>query len=305
MNIETRKEKEQIMKTITLNEMKKILDDTLSDLKNKKIKNANLVFYGEKGIGRRSVISEWEEKHAEEITYAKLEMDDITEVIENEYGEDAVTERPTYGILELDDEFWFNDSVYEDDENDEFVHTYTVTDVNCARKNVDKKVKAFTEILKDRKYSPSPLSSSPVNDTKLDLHNVGLIIATAAIKGNPGTIAPIPEIEECSKVYNVFPSVEEFKAYFDEQTTTGKYKNEDKIKIEVFKKVLSSPRFKFISNEEGSFTPYKFISWFKYCDSGDKYEILSQLRSLSSDDPCDEAAEMFEKITLELEVVRF
>ena len=101
------------MKTITLNEMKKILDDTLSDLKNKKIKNANLVFYGEKGIGRRSVISEWEEKHAEEITYAKLEMDDITEVIENEYGEDAVTERPTYGILELDDEFWFNDSVYE------------------------------------------------------------------------------------------------------------------------------------------------------------------------------------------------
>ena len=53
------------MKTITLNEMKKILDDTLSDLKNKKIKNANLVFYGEKGIGRRSVISEWEEKHGE------------------------------------------------------------------------------------------------------------------------------------------------------------------------------------------------------------------------------------------------
>ncbi len=132
-----------------------------------------------------------------------------------------------------------------------------------------------------------------------------MIIATAAIKGNPGTVAPIPEIEECSKVYNVFPSAEEFKEYFDEQTTTGKYKNEDKIKIEVFKKVLSSPRFKFISNEDGSFTPYKFISWFKYCDSGDKYEILSQLRSLSSDDPCDEASEMFEKITLELEVVRF
>ena len=232
------------MKTITLNEMKKILDDTLSDLKNKKIKNANLVFYGEKGIGRRSVISEWEEKHAEEITYAKLEMDDITEVIENEYGEDAVTERPTYGILELDDEFWFNDSVYEDDENDEFVHTYTVTDVNCARKDVAKKVKVFTEILKDRKYSASTIMSAPYFEINYDLHNVGLIIATAAIKGNPGTIAPIPEIEECSSVYNVFPSVEEFKEYFDEQTTTGKYKNEDKIKIEVFKKVLSSPRFK-------------------------------------------------------------
>ena len=288
------------MKTITLNEMKKILDDTLSDLKNKKIKNANLVFYGEKGIGRRSVISEWEEKHAEEITYAKLEMDDITEVIENEYGEDAVTERPTYGILELDDEFWFNDSVYEDDENDEFVHTYTVTDVNCARKDVAKKVKVFTEILKDRKYSASTIMSAPYFEINYDLHNVGLIIATAAIKGNPGTIAPIPEIEECSSVYNVFPSVEEFKEHFDEKTTTGKYKSEDKIKIEVFKKVLSSPRFKFISNEEGSFTPYKFISWFKYCDSGDKYEILSQLRSLSSDDPCDEVAEMFDKITNEL-----
>lgn len=291
------------MKTITLNEMKKILDDTLSDLKNKKIKNANLVFYGEKGIGRRSVISEWEEKHAEEITYAKLEMDDITEDIENGWGEEAVKERPTYGIRELDDDWCCSDFLYEDDENDEFVHTYTVADVNCARKDVAKKVKVFTEILKDRKYSASTIMSAPYFEINYDLHNVGLIIATAAIKGNPGTIAPIPEIEECSKVYNVVPSVEEFKAYFDEQTTTGKYKSEDKLKIEVFKKVLSSPRFKFISNEDGSFTPYKFILWFKYCDSESKDEILSQLRSVSSDDPCDEAAEMFEKITLELEVV--
>ena len=303
MNIETRKEKEQIMKTITLNEMKKILDDTLSDLKSKKIKNANLVFYGEKGIGRRSVISEWEQKHAEVITCDYLTMRDITEEIENGWGEEAVTERPTYGIPELD----FDCSYYleEDNEDDELVHSYIVTNVNCARKDVAKKVKVFTEILKDRKYSPSSLSASPVNETKLDLHNVGLIIATAAIKGNPGTIAPIPEIEECSNVYNVFPSVEEFKAYFDEQTTTGKYKNEDKLKIEVFKKVLSSPRFKFISNKDGSFTPYKFILWFKYCDPGCKDEILSQLRSLSSDDPCDEVAEMFDKITHELEVVRF
>ena len=301
MNIETRKEKEQIMKTITLNEMKKILDDTLSDLKSKKIKNANLVFYGEKGIGRRSVISEWEEKHAEEITCDYLTMRDITEEIENGWGEEAVTERPTYGIPELD----FDCSYYleEDNEDDELVHSYIVTNVNCARKDVAKKVKVFTEILKDRKYSASTIMSAPYFEINYDLHNVGLIIATAAIKGNPGTIAPIPEIEECSSVYNVFPSVEEFKEYFDEQTTTGKYKNEDKVKIEVFKKVLSSPRFKFISNEDGSFTPYKFISWFKYCDSGDKYEILSQLRSLSSDDPCDEVAEMFEKITLELEVV--
>lgn len=283
--------------------MKKVLDDTLSDLKSKKIKNANLVFYGEKGIGRRSVISEWEEKHASEITCDYLTMRDINEEIENGWGEEAVTERPTYGIPELD----FDCSYYleEDNEDDELVHSYIVTNVNCARKDVAKKVKVFTEIIKDRKYSASTIMSAPYFDTHLDLHNVGLIIATAAIKGNSGTIAPIPEIEECSNVYNVFPSVEEFKAYFDEQTTTGKYKNEDKVKIEVFKKVLSSPRFKFISNEEGSFTPYKFISWFKYCDSGDKYEILSQLRSVSSDDPCDEVAEMFEKITLELEVVRF
>lgn len=287
------------MKTITLNEMKKILDDTLSDLKNKKIKNANLVFYGDKGIGRRSVISEWKYEHDEEITCDYLTMRDINEEIENGWGEEAVTERPTYGIPELD----FDSSYYleEDNEDDELVHSYIVTDVNCARKDVAKKVKAFTEILKDRKYSPSSLSASPFNETKLDLHNVGLIIATAAIKGHScGTIAPIPEIEKCSKVYNVFPSVEEFKAYFDEQTTTGKYKNEDKVKIEVFKKVLSSSHFKFISNEDGSFTPYKFISWFKYCDSGDKYEIQSQLRSLSSDDPCDEVAEMFDKITNEL-----
>lgn len=291
------------MKTITLNEMKKILDDTLSDLKNKKIKNVNLVFYGEKGIGRRSVISEWEQEHAEEITCDYLTMRDITEEIENGWGEEAVTERPTYGIPELD----FDCSYYleEDNEDDELVHSYIVTNVNCARKDVAKKVKVFTEILKDRKYSASTIMSAPYFEINYDLHNVGLIIATAAIKGNPGTIAPIPEIEECSNVYNVFPSVEEFKAYFDEQTTTGKYKNEDELKIEVFKKVLSSPHFKFISNEDGSFTPYKFISWFKYCDSGYKDEILSQLRSLSSDDPCDEVAEMFDKIILEVEVVPF
>ena len=125
LNIDTRKEKEQIMKTITLNEMKKILDDTLSDLKSKKIKNANLVFYGEKGIGRRSVIAEWEEKHAEEITCDYLTMRDINEEIENGWGEEAVTERPTYGIPELD----FDCSYYleEDNEDDELVHSYIVT----------------------------------------------------------------------------------------------------------------------------------------------------------------------------------
>lgn len=103
------------MKTITLNEMKKILDDTLSDLKNKKIKNANLVFYGEKGIGRRSVISEWEQEHAEEITCDYLTMRDITEEIENGWGEEAVTERPTYGIPELD----FDCSYYLEEDNED------------------------------------------------------------------------------------------------------------------------------------------------------------------------------------------
>lgn len=200
MNIETSKEKEQIMKTITLNEMKKILDDTLSDLKNKKIKNANLVFYGEKGIGRRSVISEWKYEHDGEITCAELEMYDMTEEIENGWGEEAVRERPTYGIPEFDYDFCDSDFLYEDDENDELVHTYTVTDVNCARKDVAKKVKVFTEILKDRKYSPSTIRSASNFEINYDLHNVGLIIATAAIKGNPGTIAPIPEIKECSSV---------------------------------------------------------------------------------------------------------
>ena len=214
------------MKTITLNEMKKVLDDTLSDLKNNKIKNANLVFYGEKGIGRKSVISKWKQEHAEEITCVGLGLSDVTGEIENEGGEEAVTEEPIYGIDALDYDCGESSYLYEDDENDKLVHSYIIANVNHGRMGWDaaKKVKIYNEVFKDRKYS------SPVSRKIFDLHNVGLIIATAAIKGHScGTIAPIPEIEKCSKVYDVFPSVEEFKAYFDELTTTGKYKDEDKL----------------------------------------------------------------------------
>ena len=221
-------------------------------------------------------------------------MFDFTENMENGWGEEAVKERPAYGIPELDYAFGFDDIFHEDDENDEFVHAYTVTDVNHGRKDVAKKVKVHTEIFKDRKYTSS------VSRKIFDLHNVGLIIATAAIKGNPGTIALIPEIEECSNVYNVFPSVEEFKAYFDEQTTIGKYKNEDKLKIEVFKKVLSSPRFKFISNKDGSFTPKRFIQWFEECKPGRNEEIMSQILSIAEDNLCDEVWPMFNEIALQL-----
>ena len=285
------------MKTITLNEMTKILDDTLSDLKSGKIKNVNLVFYGEDGIGRISVIKQWIHEHADEITCVQLGMSNVTGEIENEVGEEAVTEEPIYGIDALDYDCGESSYLYEDDENDKLVHSYIIIDVNHARWGWDvaKRVKIYSELFKDRKYS------SPVCRKIFDLHNVGLIIATAAIKGHScGSIAPIPEIEKCSKVYNVFPSVEEFKAYFDEQTTTGKYKDEDKLKIEVFKKVLSSPHFKFISTKYSNFTPYRFIQWFEECKPGSDEEIMSQILSNAEDDLCDEVWPMFSEIALQL-----
>lgn len=64
-----KQKKEGIMKTITLNEMKKVLDDTLSDLKCGKIKNENLIFFCDDGIGRKTIIEECFKKHASEIHY--------------------------------------------------------------------------------------------------------------------------------------------------------------------------------------------------------------------------------------------
>ena len=77
--------------------------------------------------------------------------------------------------------------------------------------------------------------------------------------------------------YNtVIPNTTEFKEYFDNEVSSY---IDEKDKIEAFDKILSSPHFSFILEKDEKFSPYTFMSLFDSCETGNKEEILSNIRS--------------------------
>ena len=47
---------------ITVNQIEKVLDQTLEELLSGKVKNKNVIFMGETGIGKTSVVEDWFKK---------------------------------------------------------------------------------------------------------------------------------------------------------------------------------------------------------------------------------------------------
>ena len=54
---------------------------------------------------------------------------------------------------------------------------------------------------------------------------------------------------------------------------------DEKDEIEAFDKILSSPYFDFILEKDEKFSPYTFMNLFDFCETGNKDEILSNIRS--------------------------
>lgn len=103
-----------------------------------------------------------------------------------------------------------------------------------------------------------------------------MAIATVYPDNYGYTVADISNIKRCSDIYFVIPVATEFKDYFREKTNTY---IDEKDKIEAFVKILSSPYFNFILEKDEKFSPYTFMSLFDSCETGNKDEILSNIRS--------------------------
>ena len=267
------------MKTITLNEMKKVLDDTLSDLKSGKIKNENLIFFGDDGIGKKAIIGEWFEKHASEIKYWDLRPTAFYEEVNGILREALKDGKPQY---------CFGDNIMEDfSKGDRILYLPTI---NLYPPEVNQ---PFNEIFKNRTYH------NPISNIDHDLHKLGLVIATAYDEDTfDGEGAhPIPELKDCSTLYKVVPSVKEFKEYFDERV--NRFDDELPEKIELFKKILSSPHFRFISEKGEHFSSVYFMMLFDMTESVDKEEILSHVDNMGACGAKTKA--MFEKIFEEID----
>lgn len=241
---------------ISVNEIDKVLDEALSAYKNGEIQYTNIVFIGNAGIGRSSRIDMWINKHLDEIA--------------PHYLTPAVLMKEKNGML------------IKDTKNGKSQYGFADSDMNglladgavCICKNLNhytpKQIKPFDTIFSKRTYC------NPATKKSYDLHNLFLAIATVYPDNYGYTVADISNIKSCSDTYFVIPVATKFKDYFCEKTSTY---IDEKDKIEAFDKILSSPHFNFILEKDEKFSPYTFMSLFESCETGNKDEILSNIRS--------------------------
>lgn len=256
---------------ITVNEIEKILDNALTAYKSGSIQYKNIVFIGNAGIGRSSRIDNWIKKHLNEIA--------------PHYLTPAVLVKEKNGIL------------VKDTKNGKAQYGFADSDMNnlladgavCICKNlntyVTEQIEPFNTIFSKRTYC------IPITNKEYDLHKLFLAIATVYPDNFGYRITDISDILNCSDVYTVIPNTTEFKEYFDNETSSY---IDEKDKIEAFDKILSSPYFNFILEKDEKFSPCTFMSLFDFCETGNKEEILSNLRSYGTTGT--KTLEMFQKI---------
>lgn len=241
---------------ITVNEIDKILNNALTAYKSGSIQYKNIVFIGNAGIGRSSRIDNWINKHLDEIA--------------PHYLTPAVLMKEKNGIL------------IKDTKNGKAQYGFADSNINglladgavCICKNlntyVTEQIEPFNTIFSKRTYC------IPITNKEYDLHKLFLAIATVYPDNFGYRITDISNILTCSDVYTVIPSTTEFKEYFDNKTSSY---IDEKDKIEAFDKILSSPYFNFILEKDEKFSPCTFMSLFDFCETGNKDEILSNIRS--------------------------
>lgn len=241
---------------ITVNEIDKILNNALTAYKSGSIQYKNIVFIGNAGIGRSSRIDNWINKHLDEIA--------------PHYLTPAVLMKEKNGIL------------IKDTKNGKAQYGFADSNINglladgavCICKNlntyVTEQIEPFNTIFSKRTYC------IPITNKEYDLHKLFLAIATVYPDNFGYRITDISDILTCSDVYTVIPSTTEFKEYFDNKTSSY---IDEKDKIEAFDKILSSPYFNFILEKDEKFSPCTFMSLFDFCETGNKGEILSNIRS--------------------------
>lgn len=229
---------------ITTNQIINVLDEALEDYKNNKVKFKNVIIMGEAGSGKTLKINEWLNKHNKEIKpcFISEPVKHVEKDKETDYYPDlffkSLKKENTVGIIKYFNYFALNqlDELY--------------------------------SIFKDRTYL------NKVENKTINVDKLGLLIAEATMENSGYNVNDISKFKECSEVYVVKPSVEEFKEFFNS------YVKEDldgKDKIDRFNKILSSPSFNFIFTNDEKFGPDQFINLFTLCTEDSDEEILKVL----------------------------
>ena len=268
---------------ITVNEIDKVLDKALEDYKSGKVQNKNIIFIGHSGVGRGSRIEKWLETHHGEVAPYYLTPAVLVKEKDGVCVKDLKNGKLQYGFADSDMEGLLENGTICVCEN---LNYYT-----------SEQVHPYEKIFSDRTYC------IPVTGKEYDLHKLFLVIATAFPENFDYGVTDISNIKNCSDVYTVIPSIEEFKEYFitytntyaeDSSVSEEDYSVSEMEKLESFRKILYSPHFHFIFEKDEKFAPYSFIKLFNICETGNKDEILWQIER----EGCDgkKTYEMFKKI---------
>ena len=268
---------------ITVNEIDKVLDKALEDYKSGKVQNKNMIFIGHGGIGRSSRITKWFEIHSGEVAPYYLTPAVLVKEKDGVWVKDLKNGKLQYGFADSDMEGLLENGTICVCEN---LNYYT-----------SEQVHPYEKIFSDRTYC------IPVTGKEYDLHKLFLVIATAFPENFDYRVTDISNIKNCSDVYTVIPSIEEFKEYFitytntyaeDSSVSEEDYSVSEMEKLESFRKILSSPYFHFIFERDEKFSPYGFIMLFNICENGSKSEILSGIEHVGC--AGKKSLEMFKKI---------
>lgn len=231
------------MQTITVNGIRKVLDEALEDYKKGKAKARNIIFVGQAAIGKRSVIQGWIDSHESEIN---LTYDCGPSVMLLPEGS------PEYECYLKDRKRIYSyDSAYLEKLNETNGVWF------CKRLNfgqTPETLKPYESIFSKRECTV------PVINRKYDLSNLFLIIATALPEDKDGpALSDISALKSCSDLYGVEPDVNELREYFQKVHDTHPNIINETV-YEYFRQRLASENFHFSFDKSAIIGPLK-IDW--------------------------------------------
>lgn len=235
------------MKTITVAEIEKVLDEQYEAYKKGEFKTKNVMFMGESFIGKSAITQKWFEKyddinpyHAEIPTTFWEDYNGYLRRKHDENGNEVMV---------------FSDNFYDKINRENSVIFFDKFNVSLTAE----KMELYKPIIKDRIFN------SYYNGQK-KIENTWLFIAECYPENGVNRTTEIPsDILESFEVYYVEPSVKEFMDYFiaDKNELIKKlredneeeYALECEFQIKLAKHIFSNDEFKFMFEKDNYFTP--------------------------------------------------
>lgn len=258
------------MKTISVAQIKDVLDACFEEYKRGEFQHKNVMFVGESYIGKSEVIKRWLEEHSDEIkmTCLRREACPLYEEVNGILKKVVANGKNIFGIA--------ND--YYEMINREgsvvFVdrYNYGLTEETKA---------AYDPIVKDRVFKT-------FYGEKMPIDNLWLFIAEMWPQGGVNSVTELPqEFYDCFDIYEVVPDPKELLDYgianlnlkLEKARAQGDKEWEDECLFskKLLTHVLTSGEFKFVFEKGDYLTPGYVLSVIVRCES--KEELLSKIKN--------------------------